>query len=160
MGTRFSGPLQWLSGKEFTCSEGATGNVSLILGSGRSLEEGMGTHSLLGEYHGQEPGGLQGVGFARGGHNKSTLPWLTVFPRDIGASSLGNWVWVRVPSLKLGTTGELCTLMGSSLGFGLIGSHVAEIEWQTHVQVTEETNGQPRLPGLLQIKMPCIMPSA
>jgi len=41
---------QWLSSKEPTCSAGAAGDIGLIPGWGRSLEEGMATHfSILGE---------------------------------------------------------------------------------------------------------------
>ena len=38
---------QWLSGKESTCKTGDAGDMGLIPGSGRSLEEGMATHSSI-----------------------------------------------------------------------------------------------------------------
>ena len=47
---------QWLSGKESTCSAGATGDMGSIPGSGRSLGGGHGNllqYSCLGESHGQ-----------------------------------------------------------------------------------------------------------
>ena len=53
---------RWLSGKESACSAGDTGSIP---GSGRSLGEGMATHSsiLAWEIPGtEEPGGLQSVG--------------------------------------------------------------------------------------------------
>ena len=43
-------PFWWLSGKESACNAGATGDMSLILGSGISLGEGNGNplqHSCL-----------------------------------------------------------------------------------------------------------------
>ena len=63
---------QWLSGKESTCSAGDTGDVGLIPGLGRSLEEGMATHSSIfvwGIPWTEEPGGLQSIGLHRVGHN-------------------------------------------------------------------------------------------
>ena len=41
------GASQWLSGKESACNAGATGATGSIPGSGRSLEEGMATHSSI-----------------------------------------------------------------------------------------------------------------
>ena len=60
---------QWLSGKEFTCNSEATG---LIPESGRSLEEGMATHSSILAWRipwTEEPGRLQSMGLQRVGHN-------------------------------------------------------------------------------------------
>jgi len=38
---------KWLSGKESACNAGDMGNTGLIPGSGRSLEEGMATHTSI-----------------------------------------------------------------------------------------------------------------
>ena len=63
----FSGSLavfglsQWLSGKESTCSAGATGGWGLIPGWEDPLEEGMATHSSILAWRipwTEEPGGL------------------------------------------------------------------------------------------------------
>ena len=65
---------QWLSGKESTCSAGDTGDAGLIPGLGRSLEEGMATHSSIfawGIPWTEEPGGLQSIGVHRVGHDWS-----------------------------------------------------------------------------------------
>ena len=44
---RLLGLLWWLSSKESTCNTGDAGNAGVIPGSGRSLGEGMGTHSRI-----------------------------------------------------------------------------------------------------------------
>ena len=51
---------------------GATGDVGLIPGSGRSLEKKMATHSTIFVWEipwTEEPGGLQSMGPQRVGHN-------------------------------------------------------------------------------------------
>ena len=55
------GMHRWLSGKESLCNSGATGNMSLIPGSRKSLEEGIATHSSILAWRipwTQESGGL------------------------------------------------------------------------------------------------------
>ena len=55
-------------GKESTCSAGNAGDTGLILGSGRSLEKGMATHSNIHAWRipwTEEPGGLQTTGLQR-----------------------------------------------------------------------------------------------
>ena len=55
----------WLSGKEFACNAGDTGDSSSISGSGRSPGEGSGNHSsILAQkiLWTEEPGGLQPMG--------------------------------------------------------------------------------------------------
>ena len=68
LGRGFSG---WLSGKESTCNAGETGDVGSIPESGRSLEEGMATHSSILAWRIswiEEPGGLQSMGSQGVGH--------------------------------------------------------------------------------------------
>ena len=60
------------SGKESACNAGDTGVMGLIPGTGRSLEEGMATHSSILAWRipwTEEPGGLQCMGSKRVGHN-------------------------------------------------------------------------------------------
>ena len=57
--------------KEFACSAGDTGDMGLIPGSGRSLEEDMATHSSILAWkipRTEEPGGLQSKGLQRVAH--------------------------------------------------------------------------------------------
>ena len=55
------------------------------MGQEYPLEEGMGTHSLLGEYHGQRSlVGYSPWGCKEVDTTKLTLHVLTAFPRDIG----------------------------------------------------------------------------
>ena len=59
--TRAEGLPWWLSSKESTCNAGDAG---LIPGSGRSLEEGVATHSSILAWRTpwtEEPGGLQSI---------------------------------------------------------------------------------------------------
>ena len=60
---------RWFSGKESVCN---AGNVTLIPGLGRYLEEEMATQSaiLAWEIPGtEEPGGLQSTGSQKAGHD-------------------------------------------------------------------------------------------
>ena len=62
----------WLSGKEFTSNVGHAEVISSIPGSGRSLEEGMTTHSSILAWRItwiEKPGGLQSTGLQRVGHD-------------------------------------------------------------------------------------------
>ena len=55
---------------------GDTGDMGLIPGSGRSLEEGMATHSSTLAWRvpwTEEPGGLQSMGLQRVGHDWGDL---------------------------------------------------------------------------------------
>ena len=59
-------------GKESTCNAGDTGDMGSIPGSGRSLEEGMATHSSILAWRipwTEEPGRLQSIGLQRVEHN-------------------------------------------------------------------------------------------
>ena len=61
-----------LNSKESACNAGDIRNAGSIPGLGRSLEEGMETHSSilsLGIPWTEEPGGLQSIGLHRVGHN-------------------------------------------------------------------------------------------
>ena len=61
----------WLSGKEYTCNVGDAEAMSSIPGSGRSLEEGMATHSSILAWRipwTETPGGLQCMGLQSVGH--------------------------------------------------------------------------------------------
>ena len=54
------------------CNAGAAGDLGLIPGLGRSLEEGMATHSSILAWEipwTEEPGGLQSMGSQRVGHD-------------------------------------------------------------------------------------------
>ena len=54
--------------KESACNAGDTGDMGLIPGSGRSLEEGIPTHSCILAWRipwTDEPGGLQSMGSQR-----------------------------------------------------------------------------------------------
>ena len=65
---------QWLSRKESTCNAGVTGDVSLILGSGRFPRGGHGNplqFSCL-EKRTKRPGRLQSIGWQRVGHDLAT----------------------------------------------------------------------------------------
>ena len=65
----------WLSGKESTCYAGAAGDVGLIPGSGRCLEGGHGTHSIILAWRipwTEEPGKLQSMGSQRVRHDSAT----------------------------------------------------------------------------------------
>ena len=58
--------------KEFACNVGDLGSIP---GLGRSLEEGMATHSSVLAWRipwTEEPGGLQSIGLQRVGHDWST----------------------------------------------------------------------------------------
>ena len=61
----------WLSGKEPACNAGAAGDISLIPGSGRYLEEGMATHPSILAWRilWIEPDRLQFMGSQRVGHD-------------------------------------------------------------------------------------------
>ena len=62
----------WLSGKESACVAAVTGDVGLIPGLGRSLEEDMATHpSILAWRISQteRSGGLQSMGLQRVVHD-------------------------------------------------------------------------------------------
>ena len=57
-------------------------DTGLIPGSGRSLEEGMATHSSILAWRipwTEEPGGLQSMGLQRVGHNWSKLAYITSY---------------------------------------------------------------------------------
>ena len=76
IGYHFSSVLGGFRGgsdsKESACN---TGDLGLITGLGRPLEEGMGTHSVFlpGESPWtEEPGGLQSMGSQRVGHDRAT----------------------------------------------------------------------------------------
>ena len=61
-------------GKESTCNAGDTGDMGSIPGSGRSLEEGMATHSSILAWRipwTEEPGRLQSIGLQRVEHDWS-----------------------------------------------------------------------------------------
>ena len=61
-------------GKESTCNAGDAGDKSSIPGSGRSLEEGMATHSSVLAWRipwTEVPGGLQSIGSERVRHDRS-----------------------------------------------------------------------------------------
>ena len=61
----------WLSGKESTCNVGDAEAMSSIPESGRSLEEGMATHSSILAWRiprTEKPGGLLCTGLQRVGH--------------------------------------------------------------------------------------------
>ena len=63
---------RWLSGKESTCYAGAAGDVGLIPGSGRCLEGGHGTHSIILAWRipwTEEPGMLESMGLQRIRHD-------------------------------------------------------------------------------------------
>ena len=56
---------RWLSGKASACNARAAGDAGSIPGVGRSLEEGMATHSSILAWEilwTEEPGGLQSMG--------------------------------------------------------------------------------------------------
>ena len=77
-----SGLPQWLSGKESACSAGAAGDAGSIPGSGRSLEEGMATHSSILVWEipqTEEPGGLQPRWSQRVGHDWAPSLHFTYF---------------------------------------------------------------------------------
>ena len=63
----------WLSSEESPCNAGATGNVGLIPGSGRSsLEDGMAVHSSILAWRipwTEESGGLLSIGLHRVGYD-------------------------------------------------------------------------------------------
>ena len=66
------GVLQWLSGKESACSAGASGDVGLIPGLGRSPGGGMATHPRILAWRipwTEESGGLQSIGSQRVEHD-------------------------------------------------------------------------------------------
>ena len=66
------GVPQWFSGKESACSAGATGDVGLIPGSGRSPGGGMATHPSILAWRipwTEKSGGLQSIGSQRVGHD-------------------------------------------------------------------------------------------
>jgi len=70
------GMRRWLSGKESVCNSGAAGNMSLIPGSRKSLEEGIATHSSILAWRipeTGETGGLLSMGSHRVGHDWSDL---------------------------------------------------------------------------------------
>ena len=59
------GFLRGSMGRETACNAGDAGDMSSIPGSGRSLEEGMATHSRILAWRipwTEEPGGLQSIG--------------------------------------------------------------------------------------------------
>ena len=60
------------SGKDLPANAGDIRDTGSILGSGRSLEEGMATHSNIPAWRmpwAEEPGGLQSMGSQRGRHD-------------------------------------------------------------------------------------------
>ena len=62
----------WLISKESICNAGAAGDMGLIPGLGRSLEEGMVTHSSILAWRitwTEEPSGLQSVELQGVRHN-------------------------------------------------------------------------------------------
>ena len=62
----------WLSGKESSCNVGATVDAGSIPGSGRSLEEGVATHSSILAWRiprTEKPGGLQSMGSQKVRHD-------------------------------------------------------------------------------------------
>ena len=66
----------WLSDKESTYSAGVSGDVGSIPVLGRSLGEGMTTHSSILDWRiswTEEPSGLQSIGSHRVRHNYSNL---------------------------------------------------------------------------------------
>ena len=66
---------RWLSGKESVCIAGGIGDVGLIPGPGRSLGEGMASHSSVLAWEIpwiEKPGGLQSMGSQRVRHNLMT----------------------------------------------------------------------------------------
>ena len=66
---------QWLSGKESVSNKGGLEDSSSISGSGRSLEEGMVTHSNILAWRitwTEDFGGLQSMGSQRVGHDLAT----------------------------------------------------------------------------------------
>ena len=59
-------------GKESACSAGDAGDLGLIPGSGKSLEEGPATHASILSWKipwTEEPGRLQSIGLQRAGHD-------------------------------------------------------------------------------------------
>ena len=61
-----------LDGKESACNAGDSGDTGLILRAGRSLGEGMATHSSILAWRipwTEEPGGLESMGSQRIRHN-------------------------------------------------------------------------------------------
>ena len=66
-----NGLSRWLSGKEFACNVGDTGDLDLIPGLGKSPGEGTGTHSSILAWRipwTAEPGGLWSIRSQRVGH--------------------------------------------------------------------------------------------
>ena len=68
--------LPWLlSRKESACNAGNAGDMGLIPGWGRSMEEAMAAHSSILAWEiprTEEPGGLQSMGLQRVGHYLAT----------------------------------------------------------------------------------------
>ena len=63
---------RWLSGEELAYKAGVAGDTGSIPGLGRSLEEGMATHSSILAWRipwTEEPGGLQSMGSQRVRHD-------------------------------------------------------------------------------------------
>ena len=74
--THYMGLPWWLSSKESTCNSGAARDAGSIPGLGRSLEEGMATHSSILAWRipwTEEPGGLQSIRSQRVRHDWSDL---------------------------------------------------------------------------------------
>ena len=70
------GVPQWLRSKESICNSGAAKDPGSILGSGRSLEEGMATHSSILAWRipwTEESGRLQSIELQRIAHDGSNL---------------------------------------------------------------------------------------
>ena len=87
---------RWLSGEELAYKAGVAGDTGSIPGLGRSLEEGMATHSSILAWRipwTEEPGGLQSIGSQRVRHRWSDLHTHTQhMPRSRIAGSYGSFM--------------------------------------------------------------------
>ena len=115
-------------GKESACNAGDTGDVGLIPGTGRFLEEGMATHSSILAWRipwTEEPGGLQSTGSQRVRHDWAGDRWIIQTgeaKRDRAAKKPEWWEEQRPDTRtdlnrKVGGWVALALLWGPSGGF-------------------------------------------